>query len=229
MAPESVQACLTDRRLLAMVRSEARRFGRSANNREDLYQAGILGALLAFKAFDPTVGVDFVHYARFVVREEIGREARRSNTIVLSKQVLTYLSRADRERLKPGASREEVARAVGVSVNVLNSLAAVSYDADVDVPDAGEHAWSEAQIDREMVISYIQSVMDDMEHENARKARLVDVLRRHYGMKPYEQPQGGEEIGAAHGVGPSRVSQLKAEAISLLKSVIPVEMARALL
>lgn len=231
MDRNSLSEILSDRRLLRMVQFEARRLAGPCAPEEDLFQSGLVGALHAFKAFDPSFGASFHTYARFRVRSEIQRAAREAQEVVLSERVVRFLSRADRVRLQPGATRAEVAQAVGVPEAVLEELTfcrEATFDVEVEVADPDAEAWVAGQLDQETLAQQIQVVMDLLAARSARDARLMDVVRRRYGMRPYPTPQSRREVGAAYGVTTSRVSQVFSDAMALLGQSLPPKLAQTL-
>jgi RNA polymerase sigma-B factor len=61
---------------LALVRTIARRFGRDADQRDDLVQEGVVGLLKAIRRFDPGRNVPFPAYATTAVTGEIRHHLR---------------------------------------------------------------------------------------------------------------------------------------------------------
>ena len=74
---------------LALVRSIARRFGRDADQRDDLVQEGVVGLLKAIRRFDPGRDVPFPAYAIMAVTGEIRHHLRDRSSCVRAPEATT--------------------------------------------------------------------------------------------------------------------------------------------
>ncbi|HEY7717729.1 MAG TPA: sigma-70 family RNA polymerase sigma factor [Pedococcus sp.] len=193
-------------------------------DREDLMSAGLLALAQAARAYDPGRGVRFASYAATRVRgalldelrgldwasRSVRRRARqvdeaRSALAVTLGRPATDAEVADFLGLgaaELAAHHDDVARA---SVASLDSLGGAV--ADELLPTTGETPL-DALVDRERV-AYLRDAVDELPD------RLRAVVRGYYFA---ERPMA--EIAAELGVTDSRVSQLRAEAVALLRGAL---------
>jgi RNA polymerase primary sigma factor len=219
------------KRNLRFVISVAKKYQNRGLPLTDLIGEGNVGLLTAARKFDPDQGVKFISYAVWWIRQAIlaslarhGRTVRvpLNRTADLSKIVRT--SEAMRQELKREPTPEEIAQAVGLSLDVVQALAAlntteVRLDAPLD-PEGDrslierfivdDHADPEEQaMDR--------FLSDEIEHAlRTLPPRDAKVLRLYFGL------DGGrehtlEEIGGMLGVTRERVRQLRDRALKRLR------------
>ncbi len=193
-------------------------------DREDLMSAGLLALAQAARSFDPARGVKFTSYAATRVRgalldelrsldwasRSVRRRARQVDEARSSLAVTLGRAPTDLEvasALGIGASeiaahRDDVARA---SVASLDSLDGGTVDELL--PSSGPTPL-DSLVDRERV-AYLRDAVDELPE------RLRVVVRGYYFA---ERPMA--EIAAELGVTDSRVSQLRAEAVKLLRGAL---------
>ncbi|UCG85718.1 MAG: RNA polymerase sigma factor RpoD/SigA [Gemmatimonadota bacterium] len=219
------------KRNLRFVISVAKKYQNRGLPLTDLIGEGNVGLLTAARKFDPDQGVKFISYAVWWIRQAIlaslarqGRTVRvpLNRTADLSKIVKT--AEALRQELRREPTPEEISSATGLSLEVVQSLAAlntgeVRLDAPLD-PDG----------DRALIERFIAEDLPDTEEktmerflsdevEDALKAlpaRDAKVLRLYFGL------DGGrehtlEEIGGMLGVTRERVRQLRDRALKRLR------------
>jgi len=190
-----------------------------------------VGLMTAARKFDPDQGVKFISYAVWWIRQAIlaslarqGRTVRvpLNRTADLSKIVRT--AEALRQSLRREPTPEEVAKATGLSLEVVQSLAAlnsgeVRLDAPLD-PD-GDRSLIERFVsdegpsteDRAMDRFLAQEIESALATLPPRDAK---VLRLYFGL------DGGrehtlEEIGGMLGVTRERIRQLRDRALKRLR------------
>jgi RNA polymerase primary sigma factor len=219
------------KRNLRFVISVAKKYQNRGLALTDLIGEGNVGLLTAARKFDPDQGVKFISYAVWWIRQAIlaalarhGRTVRvpLNRTADLSRIVRT--SETLRQELRREPTPEEVANAVGLSVEVVQALAAlntadVRLDAPLD-PDgdrslidrfiADDQADAEAQAMDQFLSEEIERALRTL------PARDAKVLRLYFGL------DGGrehtlEEIGAMLGVTRERVRQLRDRALKRLR------------
>jgi len=219
------------KRNLRFVISVAKKYQNRGLPLTDLIGEGNVGLLTAARKFDPDQGVKFISYAVWWIRQAIlaslarqGRTVRvpLNRTADLSKIVKT--AEALRQELKREPTPEEISAATSLSLEVVQSLAAlntgeVRLDAPLD-PDG----------DRALIERFIAEDLPDTEEktmerflsdevEDALKslpARDAKVLKLYFGL------DGGrehtlEEIGGMLGVTRERVRQLRDRALKRLR------------
>jgi RNA polymerase primary sigma factor len=219
------------KRNLRFVISVAKKYQNRGLPLTDLIGEGNVGLLTAARKFDPDQGVKFISYAVWWIRQAIlaslarqGRTVRvpLNRTADLSKIVKT--AEALRQELRREPTPEEISSATGLSLEVVQSLAAlntgeVRLDAPLD-PDG----------DRALIERFIAEDLPDTEEktmerflsdevEDALKAlpaRDAKVLKLYFGL------DGGrehtlEEIGGMLGVTRERVRQLRDRALKRLR------------
>ncbi|MDQ6848905.1 MAG: sigma-70 family RNA polymerase sigma factor [Actinomycetota bacterium] len=190
-------------------------------NRDDLVSAGMLALVLTARNFDPSRGVPFGRFASIRIKGALTDELRTmdwASRAVRGKAremdaVRTELTTA----LRRTPSRPEVASAMGVKVSDLDSV-----DADVQrasvlslhalTPDAGAELvpsrtdGPEALLLHREQIGYLRDAIEEL------PARLHTVVRQYF----FEQRKMAD-IAADLGVTESRISQLRAEALGMLR------------
>ena len=227
--PDALQELV--KRNLRFVISVAKKYQNRGLPLIDLIGEGNVGLLTAARKFDPDQGVKFISYAVWWIRQAIlaslarhGRTVRvpLNRTADLSKIVRT--AEALRQELKREPTPEEIAQATRLSLEVVQSLAAlntgeVRLDAPLD-PDG----------DRALIERFIAEDMPDTEEKTMERfltdevegalrtlpPRDAKVLRLYFGL------DGGrehtlEEIGGMLGVTRERVRQLRDRALKRLR------------
>lgn len=227
--PEAMQELV--KRNLRFVISVAKKYQNRGLALTDLIGEGNIGLLTAARKFDPDQGVKFISYAVWWIRQAIlaslaknGRTVRvpLNRTADLSRIIRT--SEALRQELRREPTPEEIAQAVGLSLDVVQSLASLNYaDVRLDAP-------LDLDGDRSMIDRFVaddqadaeeqamdQFLAEEIEHALGTLApRDAKVLRLYFGL------DGGhehtlEEIGGMLGVTRERVRQLRDRALKRLR------------
>ncbi len=227
--PEAMQELV--KRNLRFVISVAKKYQNRGLPLTDLIGEGNVGLLTAARKFDPDQGVKFISYAVWWIRQAIlaslarqGRTVRvpLNRTADLSKIVRT--AEALRQELRREPTPEEIAHATQLSLEVVQSLAALNTsDVRLDAP-------LDPEGDRSLIERFIaddqanaeEQAMDSFLSEEIEGAlrtlppRDAKVLRLYFGL------DGGrehtlEEIGGMLGVTRERVRQLRDRALKRLR------------
>ena len=197
----------------------------------DLIGEGNLGLMTAARKFDPDRGVKFISYAVWWIRQAVqaaiarhGRPVRvpLNRTADLSR--IIKASEILRQKLNREPSPEELSQLTGLSVDVVQSLAALNTsDVRLDAP-------MDPEGDRSLIERFVADEMPDTEEEAMNRfltdeieqalstlpPRDAKVLRLYFGL------EGGrehtlEEIGSMLGVTRERVRQLRDRALKRLR------------
>ena len=226
---ESMQELV--KRNLRFVISVAKKYQNRGLPLTDLIGEGNVGLLTAARKFDPDQGVKFISYAVWWIRQAIlAALARQGRTVRVPLNRTADLSRIVRtaeylrQTLRREPTPEEIADATRLSLEVVQSLAAlntgdVRLDAPLD-PDG----------DRSLIERFIAEDLPDTEERamdrflsdeiesalNTLQKRDAKVLRLYFGL------DGGrehtlEEIGGMLGVTRERVRQLRDRALKRLR------------
>ena len=219
------------KRNLRFVISVAKKYQNRGLALTDLIGEGNVGLLTAARKFDPDQGVKFISYAVWWIRQAIlaalarhGRTVRvpLNRTADLSRIVRT--SETLRQDLRREPTPEEIAKATGLSLDVVQSLVALNTsEVRLDAP-------LDPEGDRSLIERFIADQQGDPEDaamdtflseeiEQALRtlpARDAKVLRLYFGLA------GGrehtlEEIGGMLGVTRERVRQLRDRALKRLR------------
>jgi RNA polymerase primary sigma factor len=219
------------KRNLRFVISVAKKYQNRGLPLTDLIGEGNVGLLTAARKFDPDQGVKFISYAVWWIRQAIlaslarqGRTVRvpLNRTADLSKIVRT--AEALRQELRREPTPEEIAQSTGLSLEVVQSLAALNTsDVRLDAPldPEGDRSLIERFIAEDQADAEEQA-MDSFLSEEIESAlrtlppRDAKVLRLYFGL------DGGrehtlEEIGGMLGVTRERVRQLRDRALKRLR------------
>ncbi|MGH7568407.1 MAG: sigma-70 family RNA polymerase sigma factor [Gemmatimonadales bacterium] len=226
---ESMQELV--KRNLRFVISVAKKYQNRGLPLTDLIGEGNVGLLTAARKFDPDQGVKFISYAVWWIRQAIlAALARQGRTVRVPLNRTADLSRIVRtaeylrQSLRREPTPEEIADATKLSLEVVQSLAAlntgdVRLDAPLD-PD-GDRSLIERFIAEDLPDSEDQAMdrflSDEIEQAlNTLQRRDAKVLRLYFGL------DGGrehtlEEIGGMLGVTRERVRQLRDRALKRLR------------
>ncbi len=219
------------KRNLRFVISVAKKYQNRGLPLTDLIGEGNVGLLTAARKFDPDQGVKFISYAVWWIRQAIlAALARQGRTVRVPLNRTADLSRIVRtaeylrQTLRREPTPEEIADATKLSLEVVQSLAAlntgdVRLDAPLD-PDG----------DRSLIERFIAEDLPDTEDQamdrflsdeietalSTLQKRDAKVLRLYFGL------DGGrehtlEEIGGMLGVTRERVRQLRDRALKRLR------------
>lgn len=219
------------KRNLRFVISVAKKYQNRGLPLIDLIGEGNVGLLTAARKFDPDQGVKFISYAVWWIRQAIlSSLARQGRTVRVPLNRTADLSRIIkaseilRQKLRREPSPEELAQLTGLSVDVVQSLAALNTgDVRLDAP-------MDPDGDRSLIERFVADEMPDTEEEamnrflndevesalNTLPPRDAKVLRLYFGL------EGGrehtlEEIGSMLGVTRERVRQLRDRALKRLR------------
>src|SRR6058998_1968980 len=218
--PDALQELV--KRNLRFVISVAKKYQNRGLPLIDLIGEGNVGLLTAARKFDPDQGVKFISYAVWWIRQAIlAALARQGRTVrVPLNRTAEYL----RQTLRREPTPEEIADATKLSLEVVQSLAAlntgdVRLDAPLD-PD-GDRSLIERFIAEDLPDTEDQAMdrflSDEIEQAlNTLQRRDAKVLRLYFGL------DGGrehtlEEIGGMLGVTRERVRQLRDRALKRLR------------
>jgi len=219
------------KRNLRFVISVAKKYQNRGLALTDLIGEGNVGLLTAARKFDPDQGVKFISYAVWWIRQAIlASLARQGRTVRVPLNRTADLSRiirtaeALRQELRREPTPEEIAKSTGLSVDVVQSLAALNTsDVRLDAP-------LDPEGDRSLIERFIAEGQGDAEAEAMDRflteevaqalatlpPRDAKVLRLYFGL------DGGrehtlEEIGGMLGVTRERVRQLRDRALKRLR------------
>jgi RNA polymerase primary sigma factor len=219
------------KRNLRFVVSVAKKYQNRGLPLIDLIGEGNVGLLTAARKFDPDQGVKFISYAVWWIRQAIlSSLARQGRTVRVPLNRTADLSRIIkaseilRQRLRREPNPEELSHVTGLSVEVVQSLAALNTgDVRLDAP-------MDPEGDRSLIERFVADEMPDAEEE-AMNRFLSDEIEQALGTLPprdakvlrlYFGLDGGrehtlEEIGSMLGVTRERVRQLRDRALKRLR------------
>jgi RNA polymerase primary sigma factor len=226
---EAMQELVT--RNLRFVISVAKKYQNRGLPLVDLIGEGNTGLMTAARKFDPDHGVKFISYAVWWIRQAIlAAIARHGRTVRVPLNRTADLSRITRttETLRQQLGREptpeEIAALVGLSVDLVRSLAALNT-AEVRLDATRSADGDRATMERFLVEGRVDAedeaidrfLADEIDAALATLApRDARVLRLYFGL------DGGrehtlEEIGTIFGVTRERVRQLRDRALKRLR------------
>jgi RNA polymerase primary sigma factor len=219
------------KRNLRFVISVAKKYQNRGLPLTDLIGEGNVGLLTAARKFDPDQGVKFISYAVWWIRQAIlASLARQGRTVRVPLNRTADLSRivrtaeALRQELRREPTPEEIAHATGLSLDVVQSLAALNTaDVRLDAPldPEGDRSLIERFIVDDQSNAEEQAMdrflTDEIESALATlPARDAKVLRLYFGLDEGRE-HTLEEIGGMLGVTRERVRQLRDRALKRLR------------
>jgi RNA polymerase sigma factor for flagellar operon FliA len=192
--------------------------------RDDLVSAGMYALAVSAKSFDPTRGVPFARFAAIRIRGALTDELRSRDWA--SRSVRSKAREVEEARTTLAAtlgrspSRDELASAMGVHPRDVDAVAAdvdrasvlslqslTPEASDELVPAAGEQP-EELLLRREQ-LGYLRDAIEELPE------RLRTVLHGHF----FEQRRM-VDIAAELGVTESRVSQMRGEALAMVREAM---------
>jgi len=193
--------------------------------RDDLVSAGMVGLAQAARNFDPSLGVPFHRYAATRIKGSLLDELRANDWASRPVRAKARNMELAIERLtaKIGRtpSQSELAESMGVALSIVRGLVADLHRATVLNYDS-----MLVSGDGEGVLLVDEETPELELLERERNAYLVDAIRSlpprlQVVVKGYFfENRSMQDIGAELGVSESRVSQLRSEALDLLKDGI---------
>jgi RNA polymerase sigma factor FliA len=190
-------------------------------SRDDLTSAGMMALVLAAQGFDPTRGVPFARYAAIRIRGALLDELRSMDWAARSVRTHAREMESVQHQLAAALGRsprtDEVAAALGVSVAELDSLKydvarARTLSLQGFAPETGPELLAESSAGPEALLVYREKLGYLHQAIEQLPERLRFVVTAYF----FEQRQMSD-IGAELGVTESRVSQLRAEALRVLR------------
>jgi RNA polymerase sigma factor for flagellar operon FliA len=213
-----------------LVRSMASRLGRRLPSQvelSELVSVGVLGLIEAANRYQPSLGVPFDAFARRRIHGAMLDALRGLDWVPRSLRKLQRDVDGAMSKLRHTLGREpeaeEIAAALGVSTR--------EYEAKLDDLRLADLAAVQAAGTGEESTGLLEVAIDDegpyrqLERRELR-ARLVDALsqlperERQILALSYEEELTLAEIGQVIGVGESRVSQLRTQAVARLRSMM---------
>lgn len=199
-------------------------------DRDDLVSAGLLGLAQATRSWDPGRGVTFERYARVRIRGALLDELRSVDWATRSVRAGARLVQAAAERLSTSvggtASSEQVARELGIPVAQVQRvlaevdrakvqhLDALVVDGEAPVTPAADDEPAARLLHREL-LGYLRDAVV------ALPERLRKVVVEYY----FDERQM-QDIAADLGVTESRVSQMRNEAVTMIRAALAAELDR---
>jgi RNA polymerase primary sigma factor len=227
--PDAMQEMV--KRNLRFVISVAKKYQNRGMALSDLIGEGNVGLLTAARKFDPDQGVKFISYAVWWIRQSIlAALARQGRTVRVPLNRTADLSRITRiaETLRQDLGREptpeEIAAPLGLTVDVVQSLASLNagdlrLDASVDPENerslsdrfvADEQSDPESLAMERFLTEQIDLALGTLPPRDAK------VLRLYFGLNDGRE-HTLEEIGGILGVTRERVRQLRDRALKRLR------------
>lgn len=188
-------------------------------SRAELASAGYLALVQAARAYDASTGVPFARYAAVRIRGALVDELRGMDWISRGARRrvrrFTEVSDALTAQLGRVPSREELAEALGVSADEVDTARG---DADVRVlsMDGMEGAGAETVADEDLTPEDRVLADERLTYLRAGVDSLPERLR-HVVTELFFHDRPVVELAAELGVTQSRISQLRTEALALLK------------
>lgn len=193
--------------------------------RDDLLSAGMVGLAQAARNFDPTLGVPFHRYAATRIKGALLDELRAhdwaSRPVRAKARHMDLTVERLTAKLGRHPSQPELAEAMGVEASAIRGLTTDLHRATVLNYDS---MLTSGDSDAVLLVDDDTPEVELLERE--RNAYLVDAIRslperlQVVVTGYFFEDRSMQDIGAELGVSESRVSQLRAEALDLLKDGI---------
>lgn len=209
------------------------------NDEDDMFQDGCIGLLTAIDRFDPSKGYKFSTYAYSWIFQGIGRGlSNNSSTIRMAAhmheigfRVFKALYEARIEFDEDCPTPEQILACIKDEKVTLNQVEDVLYYTALRNPDSLDAYVTEEEplskfikddnFDRDPAL--YAEMMHDCDEINAivddviKDERDKDILRRRYGLYPYDDVYKLREIGEVYGITRERVRQIECKCLRALK------------
>lgn len=133
-----------------------------SNNMDDLYQAGFMGLIMAYKNFNKNYGVKFSTYAYPYILGEM-KKVMNDSSLKYSKQLLSLKYKINKasilltQKLMRNPTKEEIVNFLNISLNeydeVLSISSPISLDEDVGDCLSLYEIIGEKNVDRSMLVA----------------------------------------------------------------------------
>jgi RNA polymerase sigma factor for flagellar operon FliA len=216
-----------------LVKSMASRLGRRVPSHvelSELVSVGVLGLIDAAQRFQPALGVPFDAFARRRIHGAMLDALRRLDRVPRSVRRLQRGVDSVLTELRHALGREpeaaEIASAMGVSSDEYDGMLDELRWADVAAvrsATADEETGGEDLLDLAVNMDdgpYVQLERRELRAQLARALGELPERERHILALSYEKELTLAEIGQVIGVGESRVSQLRTQAVARLRSML---------
>ena len=202
---------------LPLVESFARRYSRSSNDYEDLYQVGCIGLINAIDRFDLERGEELAAFAVPNITGEIRRYLRdRGSTVKLPRRVLELraaVARAQpelRTRLRRAPTSAELARELGAAEDDV-ALALEAGRASVALELSSESGGAEDRGDRSIDAAEDRLFLSDAFRGLDERERRVLFLR-------HLEDRDPNEVASELGISRRQVSRITQDALVKLRA-----------
>jgi RNA polymerase sigma factor for flagellar operon FliA len=194
-------------------------------SRNDLVSAGMLGLAQAARSFDPERGIAFDRFASTRIRGALLDELRgrdwASRSVRARARGLQAAHDELMNRLGRAPAPDEIARELGVETGAVHKL----LD-DVHRATVLNYESLVIEGDAESFLATLDTGPEDTILDRERKAYLIDAIEalperlRHVVVAYFYEERSMQEIADELGVTESRISQLRSEALLLLRDGI---------
>lgn len=219
---------------LRLVMTALKSYSSFALPKEDLFQEGILGLIVAAERFDPERGLRFSTYATYWIRQAMSKAIDgRSRSIRLPSHIVRLITKIDRfclsfqSEVGHEPTDDEIGDAMGLSVSRVRALKKYSKDVrsiDTQQQESNEGAFVQALVDPSLRPDQwyaIQESRRDLSRllmKLTAKERQVIELRFPRDGSRFGMTQG--EVAEKLGVTKNEVRRLELRAIEKLKVIV---------
>ena len=211
---------------LRLVLSVIRRFSASTENMDDLFQIGCIGLIKSIDNFDLSLGVKISTYAVPMIRGEIRRYLRDSNSIRVSRSLkdIAYKAISAREAMTKQTQKEptidEIATEIGIAKeDIVYALDAMQSPMNLNEPvytDGGDTLYVMDQIsdrkNKEDIWIESLSLSEAMQRLNEREHEII-FLR-------FFEGKTQMEVANSIGISQAQVSRLEKNALRIMKNYL---------
>jgi RNA polymerase primary sigma factor len=217
---------------MGLIHSVAQRLQGQGLDYDELVASGIPGLIRAIELFDPFRGLKFSTYAMNWVRQSVGRAIDDEGRIVrLPVYVCESIRKVRAAQLRLTSNGrlprwDELAQECDMTVEKVQMLLALSpHTVSLETP-VGQDGFTLGDLLDRPVRSEEHVEVHGLFPEDVEPLlmelpeREADIVRRRFGLKPYDEAATLEEIGTAHGVTRERVRQLETKAFDHMGAVL---------
>ncbi|MCI5984723.1 MAG: sigma-70 family RNA polymerase sigma factor [Firmicutes bacterium] len=160
------------------VKSLAKRF-EFYKSKEDLYQAGFMGLVMAYKNFDPRFDVKFSTYAYSYILGEM-KKVINDNTLKYGKQLLSLKYKIDKvsilltQKLMRLPTKEEIIKILNITEYEYDEVMQINNPVSLDKVVGEDLALYEVIGDREKDIALLVALKQELQNLNKEEKELIN-------------------------------------------------------
>lgn len=187
------------------------------NMREDLFQEGMIGLMIAARKYDPDVGVRFCTYASYWIMQRVRQHIRKNRLIYFPHHIWNRKVKIDnaKEKLRPNATLKEIATYLNMPLREVKEIFETENTCSLDDNEKHPTTISNNRATPEQQALDSSSECDLINKLFLLDARSRDIIMRHFGISGTEETLS--QIAKSYGFSRERIRQIRNKALEFLR------------